>query len=85
LIHFDFSGSDALLILPPLALLGFIFCLVYEKTGSLYPVIAMHSINNSIAYGAQADGWEVSAVLGPLMLVACILLPRLSAREPALR
>ena len=56
LIHFDFSGSDALLILPPLAVLGFIFCLVYEKTGSIYPVIAMHSINNSIAYGAQADG-----------------------------
>ena len=85
LIHFDFSGSDALLILPPLALLGFIFCLVYEKTGSLYPVIAMHSINNSIAYGAQADGWEVSAVLGPLMLAACFLLPRLSAPQPALR
>jgi uncharacterized protein len=85
IIHFDFSGSDALLILPPLALLGFMFCLVYEKTGSLYPVIAMHSINNSIAYGAQADGWEVSAVLGPLMLIACMLLPRLSAPEPALR
>ena len=84
-IHFDFSSSDALLILPPLALLGFIFCLVYEKTGSLYPVIAMHSINNSIAYGAQADGWEVSAVLGPLMLIACVLLPRLSAQAPALR
>ena len=50
-------ASDALLILPPLALLGFIFCLVYEKTGSLYPCIAMHAINNSIAYGAQADGW----------------------------
>ena len=85
LIHFDFSGSDALLILPPLALLGFIFCLVYEKTGSLYPVIAMHSINNSIAYGAQADGWEVSAVLGPLMLAACVLLPRLSAPAPVPR
>jgi uncharacterized protein len=85
LIHFDFSGTDALLILPPLALLGFIFCLVYEKTGSLYPVIAMHSINNSIAYGAQADGWEVSAVLGPLMVAACVLLPRLSAPQPALR
>ncbi len=85
LIHFDFSGSDALLILPPLALLGFIFCMVYEKTGSLYPVIAMHSINNSIAYGAQADGWEVSAVLGPLMIAACALLPRLSAPAPVPR
>ena len=25
---------------------GFIFCLVYERTGSLYPVIALHSFNN---------------------------------------
>ena len=85
LIHFDCAATDALLILPPLAVLGFIFCLVYERTGSLYPVIAMHSINNSIAYGAQADGWAVSAVLGPLMLLACVLVPRLQRRPPALR
>jgi membrane protease YdiL (CAAX protease family) len=84
-IHFDFSSSDALLILPPLALLGFTFCLLYERTGSLYPAIAMHSINNTIAFGVQADGWEVSAVLGPLMLLACALVPRLSAPAPALR
>jgi membrane protease YdiL (CAAX protease family) len=85
IIHFDFSGSDALLILPPLALLGFLFCVVYERTGSLYPVIAMHSINNAIAYGAQADGWEVSAVLGPLMILACVLVPRITDPAPAVR
>jgi membrane protease YdiL (CAAX protease family) len=85
IIHFDFSGSDALLILPPLALLGFLFCVVYERTGSLYPVIAMHSINNAIAYGAQADGWEVSVVLGPLMILACMLVPRITDPAPALR
>ncbi|MBN1530542.1 MAG: CPBP family intramembrane metalloprotease [Thermoleophilaceae bacterium] len=84
-IHYDFSGADALLILPPLALLGFIFCVVYERTGSLYPVIAMHSINNSIAYGAQANGWEVSLVLGPLMLIACMLVPRITDSTPAPR
>jgi uncharacterized protein len=78
-IHFDFSSADALLILPPLAVLGFVFCLVYERTGSLYPVIALHAINNSLAYGDQADGWEVSAVLGPLMILACVLVPRLVA------
>jgi membrane protease YdiL (CAAX protease family) len=82
-IHF--SGGDTAVILPPLALLGFTFCLVYERTGSLYPVIAMHSINNAIAYGAQADGWEVSAVLGPLMVLGCLLAPRISAPAPALR
>ena len=53
-IHFNFDGPDALLILPPLALLGFIFCLVYEKTGSLFPVIGMHAFNNAVAYAAQA-------------------------------
>ena len=58
LIHCDCS-AEALLILPPLALLGFIFCLVYERTGSLYPVIALHAFNNTIAFGVQADdGWR---------------------------
>ena len=82
LIHFE-GGQDGLLIVPPLAILGFTFCLVYERTRSLYPVIALHSINNSIAYAAQADGGAVSAVLGPLMLVACVLAPRLQRRSPA--
>jgi uncharacterized protein len=80
-IHYDFSDADVLLILPPLALLGFLFCLVYEKTGSLYPAIAMHALNNSIAYAVQAEAWEVSVVLGPLMIAACVLVPRLGRRQ----
>jgi uncharacterized protein len=83
-IHFDFSSSDALLILPPLAVLGFMFCLVYERTGSLYPVIALHAFNNALAFGIQAEGWAVSAVFGPLMLLACALVPRFMRRAPAL-
>jgi uncharacterized protein len=75
-IHYDFSGADMLLLVPPLAVLGFTFCLVYEKTGSIIPVIALHALNNTIAYGVQADAWEVSAVLGPLMIAACIAAPR---------
>ena len=81
-IHWDFSGDGAL-ILPPLAALGFMFCLVYEKTGSLYPVIALHAVNNAIAYGVAVDEASVSLVLGPLMLVACAVVPRLSAPAPA--
>jgi uncharacterized protein len=84
IIHFDFSGADALLILPPLAALGFMFCLVYERTGSLYPVIALHAVNNALAFGIQAEGWEVSAVFGPLMLAACALAPRLMPAAPHL-
>jgi membrane protease YdiL (CAAX protease family) len=83
-IHWD--GSKAgLLILPPLGLLGFMFCLVFERVGSIFPVIALHSINNSIAFAAQADGGTVSAVLGPLMIVACVAVPALMRPAPAPR
>ena len=75
-IHYDFTGVDALLILPPLGILGFIFCLVYERTGSIYPTIAMHALNNAIAFGVTIENGSVSLVLGPLMLLACATIPR---------
>jgi membrane protease YdiL (CAAX protease family) len=75
-IHYDFSGADALLILPPLAALGFVFCLVYEQTGSIYPVIGLHALNNAIAFGVTVEDASVSLVLGPLMLLACATIPR---------
>ncbi len=82
-IHYNFEGADTLLLLPPLALLGFVFCVVYEKTGSLFPVIGMHAFNNSVAYAAQADGgWQVSIVVGPLVLADCVLAPRLLDKRP---
>jgi membrane protease YdiL (CAAX protease family) len=85
-IHFGFDGADGLLILPPLALLGVIFCLVYERTKSLWAVIAMHAFNNTIAFAAtteEYDGWQVSVVAGPLMLAACAVLPRLLPDGPS--
>ncbi|MBA2792746.1 MAG: CPBP family intramembrane metalloprotease [Thermoleophilaceae bacterium] len=82
-IHYNFEGAEALLLLPPLALLGFIFCLVYEKTGSLFPVIGMHAFNNAVAYAAQADGgWQISLAVGPLVIAACMLAPRYLAAGP---
>ena len=81
LIHFE-GGTDGLLIVPPLAILGVVFCLVYERTRSLYPVVALHSINNSIAYAAQADGGAVSAVFGPLMVAGCAVVPRFTRPAP---
>jgi membrane protease YdiL (CAAX protease family) len=89
LIHFgggseDTSAVDMLLLLPPLGFLGAIFCLVYEKTKSLWAVIGMHAFNNTIAFSAQADeGWKVAVVAGPAMLVACVLLPRLLPDGPS--
>jgi len=86
LIHFGFEGADGLLILPPLAFLGVIFCLVYEITKSLWAVIGMHAFNNTVAFAAQTsdfDGWQVAVVLGPLMLIACVVLPRLLPGGPS--
>jgi membrane protease YdiL (CAAX protease family) len=84
LIHFGFDGADGLLILPPLAFLGIIFCLVYEKTKSLWAVVGMHAFNNTIAFSAQVhDGWKVAVVAGPLMFVACVLVPRLMPDGPS--
>jgi membrane protease YdiL (CAAX protease family) len=75
IIHWDLSTGDSLLIVPPLAALGFMFCLVYERTGSLYPVIALHALNNAIAFGVTVEDASVSLVLGPLMLLACMAAP----------
>jgi len=74
LIHF--TGSDTLELLPVLGVLGFMFCLVYERTGSLYAPIALHAFNNSVAYGVATDTAAVSLVLGPLMLLGCMVGPR---------
>jgi uncharacterized protein len=76
LIHFDFSGADALLFVPPLAGLGFLFCLVYERTGSLYPVIAMHALNNAIAFAVTVEEAWPSLAFGALVLLGCAAVPR---------
>ncbi|MGZ4277358.1 MAG: CPBP family intramembrane glutamic endopeptidase [Solirubrobacteraceae bacterium] len=53
----------------PLAMFGFVLCLLREKTGSLYPGIALHCANNSIAFGvSQHWGWQI----GVLFLAAAM-------------
>ena len=62
------SSSDPAFLLP-LAFFGFALCLLYERTGSLYPCIALHCANNSVAFGAtQGWTWQI-AVLLPCALV----------------
>jgi membrane protease YdiL (CAAX protease family) len=51
------AGSAPVLDLVPLAALGFGLCLLYRFTGSLYPPIIAHSINNSIAF-SSLEGWD---------------------------
>jgi membrane protease YdiL (CAAX protease family) len=63
------AQSAPALDLVPLAVLGFGLCLLYRRTGSLYPGIAVHSLNNSIAFAAL-ENWSVGA--GALLALAAI-------------
>src|SRR5271156_1769020 len=55
-------GSAPVVDLVPLAALGFGLCLLYRYTGSLYPCIAAHSLNNCVAFG-NLEGWHWQQVL----------------------
>jgi membrane protease YdiL (CAAX protease family) len=44
-VHFA-SGAAAI---PPLAILGIVLCLLFERTGSLLPGLAAHTLNNALA------------------------------------
>jgi len=73
-VHF---GSAPALDLVPLAGLGFGLCLLYRVTGSLYPCIAAHSLNNSIAYGSLESWafWQVLVLMaGSLVVIWAMVL-----------
>jgi uncharacterized protein len=73
----------SLVIVPILAALGVMFCYVYERTGSIFPTIALHALNNTIAYGDQTD-WGVALTVGGLVIAACAYaLMRAPRRDPA--
>lgn len=72
LVH---AGGSDLAFLLPLAFLGFLFCVLRERTGSLYPAIVLHAINNSVAFGVAMDwDWQVPVVLASsLALIGLVL------------
>ena len=65
-IHWEGPGAAGVIV--PLMILGFGFCLLYERTGSLHPCIALHAINNAVAFGISVDWtWQV-----PILVVAAV-------------
>ncbi len=70
-IHY---GSAPVIDLVPLAGLGFGLCLLYRHTGSLYPSIVAHTLNNSIAFSSLEHwSWQIPIlILGALLGVAAI-------------
>jgi len=86
LVH---AGSAPVGYLVPLAIFGFGLCMLYELTGSLYPAIALHALNNSIALGANQEygaGVIVAMMVGSTivaLLVARLLARVIGERRPA--
>jgi uncharacterized protein len=71
------AGSAPAGFLVPLMVLGGALCVIYWKTGSLLPCIALHSLNNALAFGVSQDwGWEIPVIMaGALAVIAVILSP----------
>ncbi|HEY2140434.1 MAG TPA: CPBP family intramembrane glutamic endopeptidase [Solirubrobacteraceae bacterium] len=67
-------GSAPAIDLVPLAALGFGLCMVYRYTGSLYPCIAAHSLNNSLAFGSlEGWGWQIPVLMLASLAVIALL------------
>jgi membrane protease YdiL (CAAX protease family) len=73
------AGSASSQYLIPLAFLGFVLCLVRWWTRSLYPCMALHSLNNSLALGINELHWNAVEILalmaGSLVVIGAITLP----------
>lgn len=83
LVH---AGSASPQYLVPLAIFGFVLCLVRWRTGSLYPCMALHSVNNSLALGITQLHWTAGEVValaaGSVTLIGALTLP-LADRRPS--
>jgi uncharacterized protein len=71
-------------LIVPLAVLGIVLCLLYLYTGSLLPCMALHSLNNAIAFGVSLK-WPLAATLAlviaaPTLVVSIGLLAARSKR-----
>jgi uncharacterized protein len=81
------TGSASSQYLIPLGFLGFVLCLVRWKTGSLYPCMALHSINNSLALGINQLSWNageiVALIIASLLVIGAITGPLARSGRPA--
>jgi hypothetical protein len=77
LIHV--AGSP-LEFIPLLMFFGIALCLLYARTKSLYPCIALHALNNSVAFSTSLDwSWQL-AILLPAVAATLVLLALLVER-----
>jgi membrane protease YdiL (CAAX protease family) len=67
------TGSASSQYLVPLGFLGFVLCLLRWRTGSLYPCMALHSLNNSLALGVNELHWAAGPILGLMVAALAVI------------
>ena len=76
-----FQGPESAVILPVITVVGVGLCLVYERTGSLFAVVAIHAAFNTVAMiGISAI---VAIPIGLAVMACCLLVPRLIGPAPS--
>ena len=83
-------GSSPVAFTVPLAVFGIGLCLLYHWSGSLYPSIALHALNNSVALGVALKwSWEIPVTMvgavAMSLTIAWSIGRLLGHRQPALR
>ncbi len=79
------GSADAVYLLP-LAIFGFMLCIVRWRTGSLLPCIALHAINNALAFGSSQHwtaGQTVLLAIGAVGVTMLVCLPLVAQRPQA--
>ena len=78
-LHFE--GLSTAIVLPVIAVFGIGQCLVYERTGSLFAVIAVHAAFNTVA---SLGTFPVPAlIVGTSVISCCLLVPRVFPAAPS--
>lgn len=81
LIHL--TDADTAPLVPLLAVLGALMCVLYERTGSLAAPIALHVLNNTLAFSLADDVPDAAAIGIPIGIVTLAAVVLLSARSRA--
>jgi uncharacterized protein len=76
-----FQGLDSAIILPVIAVFGVGQCQVYERTGSLFAVIAIHAAFNTVAMLSVVP--LPAILIGVLVILGCLLAPPITGRWPS--
>jgi len=78
-LHFE--GIHTAIILPVIAVFGLGQCLLYERTGSLFAVISVHAVFNTVASLGEAPVPAIA--IGACVVTACLVVPRQFPAAPA--